>query len=377
MKPIHFSLLILLIYCLQACTKGPATADPKSRLAELKTQAKALNDEIRALQLQIAESDTSRPGSKSKLVKIDSLKTSEFQHFIEVQGSIDAEQNVVASPQMPGVVTAIYVKEGEVVPQGKILASLDASTLKKSMEELKTGLDLATTLYNKQKRLWEQNIGSEAQYLQAKNQKEQLELKLQTLQTQFSMSYIKAPVSGIVDEVNLKIGEMANPGFHGVRVVNNKEMSVKAKLSDRYNGQVKKGDKVVIYFPEENKSLDSKVSYTSQTINTRTRTFSIEAALPSSKLNYLSNQAVKLRIQTGSVKNAIVISSNLVQTGVQGDHYVLLAEPSNGLWYARKRQVKPGVTYHGETEIIEGLKAGELIISTGFGELVDGQLIAL
>ncbi len=377
MKLNSLSFLLVMMYALQSCKPTTKPEDPKSRLAELKAQAKALNDEIKALQLQIAESDTSRQGAKSKLIQIDTLKTREFNHYVEVQGSIDADQNVMASPQMPGVVTAIYVKEGDVVPQGKILASLDASTLKKSMDELKTGLELATTLYNKQKRLWEQNIGSEAQYLQAKNQKEQLEQKLQTLQTQFSMSYIKAPVAGVVDEVNLKIGEMANPGFHGVRVVNNKEMSVKAKLSDRYNGQVKKGDKVVIYFPEENQSLDSKVSYTSQTINTRTRTFAIEAALPKSRLNYLSNQSVKLRIQTGSIKNTIVISSNLVQTGVQGDHYVLIAEPSNGMWYARKRQVKPGVTYHGETEIMEGIKAGEFIIKTGFGELVDGQLIAL
>ena len=178
----YTTLLVISFFILIHCSKAPEKKDPKTKLAELKTQVKELNEQIKELQLQIAEKDTSAVQAKSKLVKIDTLKKRDFSYYIELQGIIDARENVLAAPQMPGVVTSINVREGDLVKTGQILATLDGSTVRKAIDEVKTGWEMANTMFNKQKRLWEQNIGSEAQYLQAKNQKEQLEQKLKTLQ---------------------------------------------------------------------------------------------------------------------------------------------------------------------------------------------------
>jgi membrane fusion protein, multidrug efflux system len=197
------------------------------------------------------------------------------------------------------------------------------------------------------------------------------------MQSQLSMTYIKSPIQGIVDEVKIKIGEMASPGFSGIRVVNNKDMKVVAKLSDSYLGKLKTGDKAEVYFAEYDKTVDSKITYLSKTINPATRTLMLEVQLPHGKLNYISNQAVKLKINNGSIKNALVISSNLIQNSIQGENYILVAEHNNGNWYARKKTIETGVEYNGLTQITKGLKPGDLIISSGYSELVDGQLIAL
>lgn len=377
MKSTLFYLLLSLQLVAWSCSKPAETTDPKAKLAALKSQVKELNDQILELQLQIAQTDTTAPSGKAKLVETDSVFKRDFRHYIEVQGTVDANQNVLASPEMPGVVRSIYVKEGDVVSQGKILAALDGSTIRKGMDEVRTGLSLAQTMYEKQKKLWEQNIGSEAQYLQAKNQKEQLEQKMKTLESQLAMTYIKAPVSGVVDEVKLKLGEMANPGFSGIRVVNDKSMKIKAKLSDSYLGKVKKGDKVLIVIPGQEKNLESAITFISKTINPQTRTMIIEASLPSGSRNFVTNQAVSMKINNGFIKDAIVVSSNLVQRSIQGEDYVLVAEASGNLVYARKRTVETGMEYNGETQIVKGLQPGDRLITTGFSELVDGQLIAL
>ncbi len=373
----NVSLLILAVLVFTQCNKSSTPQDPKAKLEELKIQAKSIQEQIKEIETLIADSDTSAIQAKSKLVNLDTLRPAEFNYFIEIQGSVDAVNNVLAAPQMPGVVTSIKVKEGDLVSVGQILATLDGATIRKGIDELRTGLSLANTMYDKQKRLWNQNIGSEAQYLQAKNQKEQLEQKLKTMESQLSMTYLKSPIQGTVDEVKIKLGEMATPGFSGIRVVNNKDMKVVAKLSDSYLGKLKKGDKVEVHFPEYDKILHSKITYLSKTINPTTRTLMLEVSLPQGKLNYLSNQAVKLKINNGTIKNALVISSNLIQKSIQGENYVLIAEQKDGSWYARKRTIETGVEYNGQTQITTGLKAGDHIINTGYSELVDGQLISL
>lgn len=375
MKLSPLALWLLLMPLLFSCGPKPE-ADPKQRLAELKQQQQKLNEEIRQLEAQLSNSDTLK-SEKAKLVQVDTITPRLFENFIEVQGIVDADQNILASPQMPGIVSSILVKEGDRVSKGKILAILDGATIRKSIDELKTSMDLANTLYEKQQRLWSQNIGSEAQYLQVKNQKEQLEFKLKTLESQLAMTYIKSPIQGTVDQVALKLGEMASPGFSGVRVVNSKDMTIKASLSDSYIGKVNIGDKTEVYFPEQDTMLNSKIIYCSKTINPNTRSMSIEASLPPSTIHYLSNQAVKLKITTERFNNALVISSNYIQTSVAGENYVLIAEENNGSFYAKKKVVVPGISYKGETQILSGLQEKDKIISVGYSDLVDGQLISI
>lgn len=339
MKHFHFVILLAAISII-SCRQGKPKTDPALRLTELRKQVKELNDEIATLEKNLADRDTTgSQNARAKLVSVDTLRKQNFKHFIELQGFVDARQNILVAPQMPGIVTRIYVREGDYVQAGKILATLDGSTILKGIEEVKTALQLAQTMFEKQKKLWDQNIGSEAQYLQAKGQKEQLEQRLQSMQSQLSMTYIKSPISGTVDEVKLKLGEPASPGFTGIRVVNASDLSVKAKLSDLYASKVKKGDPVKLYFPDWDKEFDSKLIYAGQTVSANSRTIQIEAQLPKVKQKFLANQVVKMKINDKEMKNVIVVPSNIIQKSIDGEDYVLVAEKNGGNWYAKKKIV--------------------------------------
>lgn len=366
-----------LMIATSACNSNQEPGDPRQQLSSLREQARQLNQQIRQLEIQIAASDSSGTGKKSRLVQVDTLEKQNFAYFIDVQGVVESDLNLLVSPQMPGVVAAIYVREGDRVSQGKVLASLDASALRRGLDEVRTGLELATTVFERQQKLWEQQIGSELQYLQAKNGKEQLEQKLKTLEAQLAMTTVRAPVSGVVDQVLLKLGEMANPGMQGVRVVNNQKMKIKANISDRYIAEVKGGDKVFVEIPERGLELASRINYCSNYISPKTRTFSIEVGLPSNGVTFHNNQAVRLKINSRNVPGALVVSTNLIQTSISGEQYVLVAEESNGFWIARRKTVVPGISYKGQTEIAEGLLPGDKIIVSGYSELVDGQMISL
>ncbi|MBK7225200.1 MAG: efflux RND transporter periplasmic adaptor subunit [Saprospiraceae bacterium] len=375
-----FPILIFTIVFQTQCKKSSTqNSNPKDKLAALKAQSKDIEEQIANLEMEILKSDPSAAQIvKAKKISVDTIKKSNFKHFIEAQGTVDAKQNVLVAPQMPGVISAIHVKEGDYVNAGKVLASLDVSAMRKGLDELHSGIALATTMYEKQKKLWDQNIGSEAQYLQAKNQKEQLELKLQTLQAQISTATIKSPISGIVDEIKVKIGEVASPGFTGIRVVNGKELTVRAKISDLYITKVKKGDIVDLYFPDFEKSFQTKVQYVGQTVNSASRTFMVETGLPNTKERVVANQIVKIKIKDKEIKNAVVVSTNFIQKSIDGEDYILVAEKSSDdKWYARKKLIKSGAEYDGRTIIESGIKEGDLIISFGYSEIVDGQLIQI
>lgn len=370
-KSIIYSFIIFLF--ITSCKQA---SKPEEELASLKELVKKSNERIAELEKTISSSDTTQKKSKAKKVTIDTLKPQLFRHFVDAQGVIDAELNVLAAPQMAGVVKSILVKEGDFVRAGQTLARLEANTIYQGMEELKTGIALANTMYEKQKSLWEQNIGSETQYLMAKNQKEQLEKKLSTLNAQLDMTNIKSPVSGTIDELKVKIGEIAAPGFQGIRVVNNSKLKVKAKLSDIFASKVKKGDKVTVYFPDIDKEIQTTLSFAAQSVNSASRTILVEANLPASK-DYKANQAAKIKINDANVNNAIVVNSNFVQRSVNGQDYILIAENVDGKLIAKKRNIETGLEYAGSTVVLKGLAKGDVVISQGYTELVDGQLIQL
>ncbi|HRI00242.1 MAG TPA: efflux RND transporter periplasmic adaptor subunit [Saprospiraceae bacterium] len=379
MTRLFLFVLIFIGLTISSCgSKNKTTSDPQSRLTELRTQLKQIQDEIASLEAQSTKGETQKSlAVKAKMVSVDSVKKMNFHHYIEVQGVVDAKNNILCAPQMPGVVSQIYVKEGDYVTRGKVMASLDVSAMRKGLDELKAGIALATTMYEKQERLWKQNIGSEAQYLQAKNQKEQLELKLQTIQAQLAMGNIVSPINGTVDEIKLKIGEVAAPGFTGIRVVNQSDLTIKAKLSDLYASQVKKGDQVNLFFPDLNKEMKSNITFSGQTVNNASRTILVEAGLPKTKDKFLANQIVKLKINDKVLKNVFVLPTNVIQKSIDGEDYVLIAEKRDGSIYAKKKIVKVGVEYNGQTVIESGLTTGDQFISTGYSEIVDGQLIQL
>lgn len=364
---------------LSACTESEkrTVEEKKKQLAEYKTKAKELNGKIEALEKQIAKLDTGfHIAQKTKLIQVEALKKQDFNHFIEVQGNIDAEENTTALNQQPGIVTAIYVKVGDHVTKGQLLGlTQTTAALEDQVRSTETQLALAKTAFEKQERLWEQKIGSEIQYLQAKTQKEAAESGLAALKKQVEMTKIIAPISGTVDAVNLRVGDMAAPSqlMPGIRIINTQNLKVKAKLADSDFGKIKQGDKVAIEFPDINKTVQSTVSYVSKTIDPRSRTFQVDVNLPSGS-DYAANLIAKLKINDAKMKDVLLVPTNVIQKSEDGK-YVLVAVDDKGVKIAHKKMVETGADYGGTTVITKGLDEGDQVITFGYSEVVDGQRI--
>ncbi len=371
--------LFISLFALAACSKPESTGldAKKAELVELKSQQADLTSKIKTLEAELTKLDPNakKENAKTKTVSIDTLVTQSFKHFIEVQGAVDAKNNIMVSPRSSGAITYMTIKEGDVVNAGQVIAKIDDSILKESMEEIKNQWSLANTVYEKQKNLWSQQIGTEIQFLQAKNNKEALEKRLKTLETQVAMTNITSPITGVVDKVNAKLGDMAMPGMGIARVVNLSQLKVIASVADSYLGSVRRGDAVVIKFPDLDKEITGRINFVSATVNPLKRTFDIEVPIPNVGGMVKPNQLATVLVNDKTSSNAVVIPQNMVQTTDEGDLvYVALSEGNKKI--AKARKVKMGVNYNGNVEIISGLQAGDLIITQGYQELADGQEIS-
>lgn len=374
MKPYYIMALVSL---LAACSqeKKSDLQSKRAELDELKSQQTELTTKIKSLESELAKLEPKKAEeTRVKEVAVSPIAASTFRHFVELQGTIDAKNNVQVSPKSGGVVTAVYVKEGDYVKAGQAIAKVDDQLLRESIAELKTQLTLANTMYEKQANLWKQQIGTEMQYLQAKTNKESLERRLSTLNAQLSQSTVTSPISGVVDQVAVKIGQSAMPGVGLVRVVNLSQLKAVAKVSDTYSGSVRKGDPVQIDFPDLDKKLNSTISFVATTVDPATRTFTIEAPLPSD--NALKpNMLARIKINDKTQAKAIVINQNLIQDTEKGQ-LVYVAVDEGGKKVAKAKTVKTGQSYGGQIEVTQGLQAGDQIVTAGYQDLVDGQQIS-
>lgn len=367
--------IVLSALILSSCAQSES-ADldaKKKKLGKYKVEVQELEQKIKNLEIEIASLEpSSNNGLKTRLVKVDTLQTSTFEHFIEVQGTVDSDENIYVSPEMNGVITSIYVKEGDKVTRGKSMAQLESGALTNSLQEARTALGLATTTYEKQKRLWDQNIGSEIQYLQAKTNMEAMQSRVKAIESQLNMTRIKSPISGTVDLVNVKLGEMASPGMSGIRVVNLDKMKVVAMISETYMTRVKKGDEVSINLPDAGLDLLAKVTFVSQVVNPANRSFKVEVALSNKDKVLKPNMIAKIKIKDEKLDNAMVVESNLIQR-VGNQSYIMVAETQNSSIIARRREITTGMEYNGRTVVLTGISFGDLIIISGQNEIVDGQ----
>ena len=350
-----------------------SSVDKKAELAKLQKQHDELAVKIKKLEseLQIGDSTTK---TKVTSVSVTEAKAQEFNHYLEVQGKVDGEDNIAVSAQMAGAITAVFVKEGDAVRKGQTLAQIDNSVMQQQIASTKQQLEFATNLYNKQKALWDKQIGSEVQYLTAKNNKENLEKALATLNDQLEMTRIKSPINGSVEEVNLKVGQMASPGLPAVRVVNFSTVKVVAEIAEAYAPKIKPGNKVIVFFPDFNTEVNSTIRFTSKYINPVNRTFVSEVRLGPSNVQYRANMMAVVRINDYHNPSAFTIPVTLVRETSEGK-YIYVAKQENGKLVARRLPVTVGSTYNGLAEITAGITTGDKIITTGFNSLIDGELI--
>jgi RND family efflux transporter MFP subunit len=368
-------LLIALTTISVSCGKKEdnSLAGRKAKLQELEAVVAETNTAILELKASIAIEE---PDNTERItyVRAMPLVAKNFSHFVEANARLEAVNNVFVTSQMGGALTKVFVIEGDYVKQGQTIATIDNSILKNSINEIKIQLVTAKTIFERQHSLWEQKIGTEIQFIQAKAQVESLEKRIATLLSQDAMNIVKSPIAGYVDEVRMKAGEMASPGLGIVRIVNLSSLKIVAKIPDTYAGTIQKGDVVNIAFPDLKKEVTSTLSFVSQTVDRVNRTFSAEANVPFDKqLKPNLNATVKIKDQSRSA--ALVIPRNLIQNTEKGT-IVYVASTINGKQIATSKEVTTGLTYDGEIEILSGLKVGDILITDGYQELVDGEIVS-
>ena len=303
------------------------------------------------------------------------MKPQPFTHFVEVQAKVEGDEDVNVSAQTPGTVTSVLVKAGDKVSKGQVLATLDDRAIKQNLDAMKAQYDMAVTAYNRQKNLWDQKIGSEMQYLQSKTQKDAMEKQYAAMQEQWDMTRIKAPFAGTVDDVSIKAGSAVAPGMSAIRVVNLSELKVKGEVAESYISKMKSGSDVVIYFPDMNKEVKTRLTYSGQAINRLNRTFNVEVRLAPKDGDFHPNQVAVLKIADYSSKT-YTVPVGAVQKSSDGE-FVYVAETENGKTVAKRKTVTSGLTYNGLTEIKNGLAEGDHVITNGYQSVVEGDQVKI
>jgi len=370
---------LLLAAILFACggEKKPKTAEEiKAKISVLRGEIAAKQNEVKTFEVELSKMGASSGNdTKAEIVKTTLVDTKTFRHFIQVQGAVTANQSIMVNSRMAGSVVKVYVREGDAVQKGQVLAQLDVDVLKDNIKAMRTNLDLAKTVYERRKSLYDQKIGTEIDYLSAKNSYESLQRQIAAMETQVDMGRIVSPISGTIDAVNIKEGEVAAPGFGVIRVVNNTDMKVTAKVADSYLGSVKKGDKIHVSFPDTKEEFDAMVTFVSASVDPMSRTFLVEVNIPANKAAR-PNQIAVVNINDRSEDNAVVIDENVVQFTDQGP-IVFVKTTKDGKPVAKQNVLELGQSFNGQIEIKKGLSAGEELITFGFSDLVDGTPISI
>jgi membrane fusion protein, multidrug efflux system len=369
-----------------------ALNEKKEELAKLKAEQQKQTDEIKKLEAELAKVDTTQANAqKAKLVSLQTLKDTVFEHYIELQGKVDAENISYVTPRgTGGQVKAIYVKQGDRVRKGQLLMRLDNAiqsqnlvAARQGLETIKTQLTYAKDIYQRQKNLWENNIGTEVQLITARNNVASLENQLKAAQEnvgvvaeQLNTSNVYADVSGVADVVNIRVGEtFTGAPTSGIKIVNTSTLKVVSNIPENYAGSVKTGTQVEVDVIDANKKYTTTVSFLGASIDALNRGFVVEARLPTDPV-LKPNQIAMVRLKDYANSKAITIPLNTLQNDEKGK-FVMVASKENGKMVARKRPVNIGQLNNDKLEIKAGLQAGDVLITEGFQSLYDGIPITI
>jgi membrane fusion protein, multidrug efflux system len=372
MKNILSILLITAVFAACGGKKEGANANAEkiAQLAELKKQQADLGGKIGALEKELGKLDTTKK-EKVIAVAVETISPTAFNNYVELQGSVVADEQVFITGRVPGSVSKVYIKVGDRIRAGQVVAEIDDDMVLQQMEEIKKRLELANDIYLKQEALWKQNIGSEVQYLSAKNNKEALDKTIATIQRSRELYQVKSPIDGVVDECLVKVGQAAAPGIPMATVVNFSKLKVKVDAPETYAGKIRQGNAVVVLFPDLKKEVSSKISYIGAAVNPANRTFKVEIPIRANEAGLLPNMATTVRVINYSNGSAIAVPINLIQKDLSNTDFILVESAGR----AKKMPVKIGQMYGEKAEILSGLKTGDKIITVGFQDLNEGDAV--
>jgi membrane fusion protein (multidrug efflux system) len=371
---------VVFILLLTSCGSGAkdekgSLTDKKAQLEKLKTDQKKLNDQIAKLQTEIGNTDTSSSLNKGKLVSASPVTEQAFEHYIDLQGHIDADNISYVTPRGgPAQAKAVYIKQGDFVKKGQILAKLDDDVQLKQLQQLKTQLAYAEDVYRRQKNLWDQGIGTEIQLKTAENNVNNLKDQINTTTAAWDMTNVRSEVTGYVETMNLRVGEMlGNTPQPQIVIVNSSTLKAVTDIPENYLGKIHKGMPVNIKLPDVNLEFNSTISLMNQTIGLNNRAVTTESKIPYNP-NVHINQVAQVRIKDYANPHAIVIPLTVLQTDENGK-YVYVIATENGKKIAKKKTVQVGEIYGNNVEVKSGLNIDDQLITEGFQSLYEGQVV--
>lgn len=350
----------------------------RTKKSELSEQQKALDSQLQKLDSAIS---TFKGNEKLPLVTTIAAKAEKFVHFLELQGDVKTKQNVLIYPEMPGTLQRVYVIEGQRVSKGQLLASIDDGGMGSQVSQLKTQAELAKTTFDRQERLWEQKIGSEIQYLQAKANYEATENAVKQAQSQLGKSTIRAPFSGIIDDVIKDQGTVVSPGpgSEVFRIVNLSNMYIEVDVPESYLGGIQKGKEAIVYFPILGDSITSIIRQTGNFINPSNRAFTVEIPVTNKKGNIKPNLTAKVSLNDYTSENAITILQSIISENAEGEQYVYIATKTDkeNVAVVNRQIIETGKTQGSMVEVLSGVSDGDQLVKEGARSVKDGQNVQI
>lgn len=367
-------IFLFAIFSLILFSCGKKEEPTNNDLARLKAERAKLQEQITQLDDAISKLDTIK---QEALVSVVAVKDTVFTHYIDIQGNVTTKEDIIIQPEVSGTLVYLNAKAGQNVSKGQVLARVDDGGMSQQVAQLETQLALAKTTYERQKRLWDQKIGSEIQFLQAKTNMESMQKQVSQMKAQLAKTVIRAPFTGTIDQVNVERGQVVAPGASGLmRIVRLSDMYVETSIPEIYIGKVKNGTPVQVALPSLNKNYSGKIRQVGNYINPENRSFGIEVAVPNPDNMLRPNQVAKLKIVDYVNKSAAVVPSNVVQEDAKGNKFVFVATNVSGkTGTAKKVPVKVGQNSDNMTEILEGLNGGDMVVTEGVNELSEGMKI--
>lgn len=348
----------------------------RAKRTELVAQAEALRKELELIDKTIGEKDTNE---KLALITTFPAKDTLFNHYVELQATVQTKENLMLNAEYGGILQQLFVKEGQKVSKGQTLGRIDDGGLSSQLAQMETQAALAKTTFERQQNLWNQKIGSEIQYLQAKtNYNAQLKA-LGQMRAQIAKTVIRAPFTGTIDEIVSERGSVVGPGTPVLRIVSLGNMYLEAEVPEKNIGTIKKGSDVIVNFPVLGETLNTKVTQVSNYINPENRSFNIQIAVPNKSGNIKPNLSSKIQIKDYTNSKAITVPTSIISENADGEQYLYIAQnpDKDGNAIAKRVIVKVGLSQGELVEIIDGIKDGDLIISEGARSVKDGQKVAI
>lgn len=380
----YFSFLpLLLFFTLASCGRAPEEGAPtdlagkQALLKEKRATLRELTQEIDALQANIiAENPELAP--KGTLVSTVEIQPTSFEDFANVQATVVAAESAVATPEIPGRITRMNFEEGDAIRKGQLVAVLDVENITTQRAELEKAEELAKEVYERQQRLWDQKIGSEIQFLQAKNSYERIQEQLKSVDVQAAKKNVYSPMSGTVDRVMMRQGETAAPGAPIISILNTNDLDVVADAAEDLLTKVKRGQRVRVIVPTADLEFEAPVTRIGKTVDPANRTFEVEVKIPARyRAQLKANLLAEVEILDFKADDIIVVSQDQVQQEIDGRRYVFVVSEEEGNTIARKKYIEIGESYDNRAVVTDGLNAGDQIITAGSRGLTDGQRISL